>query len=706
MVGVESFSLINGVTVPGVAGEHFPTSKTTAQWADGLGHVFEHVALFDVRGTVARVSSVHGVSPAAVGRNLSLNSQTPLRWAIEAASALVSSGNSPGGGIIARGLGLSRPRAFAVLPLIIDGDLQAIAYVDNGESTLTMSAVSKVFGVVDASLRDDVHYVTRLETTSFAVDQDSGVAQCDPLDVLESEAPESWCPAPSPPRGPSYDAEPDDIDEIEAMLDKALANNPLVDEAVEPDTGASPVVSLQDHLHTTAEGAVQGQAVVPQAPMAAPALPAEEPPLPAPSGKSPAQKRSEREQKLKRILSEPAQEATLLKEAPPVVSFGREPAQPQPTPSEASAAEAPPAPRLSPESGGDWSLEDLIRLGKGTRVVGGRGRFSNLSRQLLAAAMFIAALTAGMTAAVAPPSEGPQAGFAFRVHPNSSLEEIANHLKRQGVIRSSLGFRVLARTQGVERDLRAGQYSIPRGAWVWDVLSELHRGQVRTRSVTIPEGLTLQETAEIVEASGLVTTEKFLKAARDPDLISTYGLQTPTAEGFLFPETYTFAEELSAPEIVREMVDLFFARVTQLAGTREVGPSELVDIVTLASIVEREAKSRDEMSRIAGVFKNRMARNMRLESCATVQYILGKPKERLLLSDLRKESPYNTYLKPGLPPGPISNPGLAALGAAFTPEVHQYLFFLAKNDGSNEHTFTRTYAQHQKARLLQKQQGQ
>ncbi len=320
--------------------------------------------------------------------------------------------------------------------------------------------------------------------------------------------------------------------------------------------------------------------------------------------------------------------------------------------------------------------------------------------------MFIAALTTGMIAAVAPPSDGPQAGFSFRVHPNSSLEEIANHLKRQGVIRSSLGFRALARSQGVERDLRAGQYSIPRGAWVWDVLSELHRGQVRTRSVTIPEGLTLQETAEIVEASGLVTTEKFLKAARDPDLIAAYGLQAPTAEGFLFPETYTFAEELSASEIVKEMIDLFFARVTQLVGTQEVGPNELLDIVTLASIVEREAKSSDEMSRIAGVFKNRMARNMRLESCATVQYILGKPKERLLISDLRKESPYNTYLKPGLPPGPISNPGLAALGAAFTPEVHQYLFFLAKNDGSDKHTFTRTYAQHQKARLQQKQRGE
>jgi len=219
--------------------------------------------------------------------------------------------------------------------------------------------------------------------------------------------------------------------------------------------------------------------------------------------------------------------------------------------------------------------------------------------------------------------------------------------------------------------------------------------------MTVPEGLTLQETAEIMEASGLVSTKAFLEAAHDSEIINSYKIKATSVEGYLFPETYTFAEDLSAKEVVREMVSLFFERLDGLAE-RKLRSNDLMEYVTLASIIEREAKGPSEMKRIAGVFTNRLTRNMRLESCATVQYILGKPKERLMLSDLRKESPYNTYLKPGLPPGPISNPGLSALRAALTPEHHDFLFFLAKNDGSNEHVFTQTYAQHQKARLAQK----
>ena len=118
-------------------------STTAFQWADGLGRVFHHVALFDIRGTVARVAGVHGLSPAVVGRSLSLSAQTPLRWSLEAASALVSSGNSPGGTIVSKGLGLKRPKAFAILPLMVQGKLVAIAYVDNGEATLSMSTVSR-----------------------------------------------------------------------------------------------------------------------------------------------------------------------------------------------------------------------------------------------------------------------------------------------------------------------------------------------------------------------------------------------------------------------------------------------------------------------------------------------------------------------------------------------------------------------------------
>jgi UPF0755 protein len=153
------------------------------------------------------------------------------------------------------------------------------------------------------------------------------------------------------------------------------------------------------------------------------------------------------------------------------------------------------------------------------------------------------------------------------------------------------------------------------------------------------------------------------------------------------------------------MVDLFFVRLQELAPGRKYSPAELVETVTLASIVEREAQREDEMPRIAGVFINRLERNMRLESCATIQYVLGKSKERLLLSDLRKESPYNTYLNNGLPPGPIANPGSAALRATLGPERHEYLFFFARKDGTRRHVFHQTYAQHQKALVRQRQSG-
>ena len=145
------------------AADNAPRDGATSQWAEGLGRVFRHVAIFEVQGTVARVSAVCGVPTAVRGRSLSLSAQTPLRWSLEAASALVNSGSSPGGAIIAKGLGLLKPRAFGVLPLMVEGDLVAIAYVDNGEESLSMSSVSKVFGAVDASLRDDVHSAQSLE---------------------------------------------------------------------------------------------------------------------------------------------------------------------------------------------------------------------------------------------------------------------------------------------------------------------------------------------------------------------------------------------------------------------------------------------------------------------------------------------------------------------------------------------------------------
>ncbi|HET6343991.1 MAG TPA: endolytic transglycosylase MltG, partial [Myxococcota bacterium] len=133
----------------------------------------------------------------------------------------------------------------------------------------------------------------------------------------------------------------------------------------------------------------------------------------------------------------------------------------------------------------------------------------------------------------------------------------------------------------------------------------------------------------------------------------------------------------------------------------ELSPQELYDRVILASLVERETRDHREMPRVAGVFENRLSRGMRLESCASVQYLLGKPKERLQLEDVRIPSPYNTYLHPGLPPGPIASPGVAALSAALSPERHDYLFFFALEDGSHRHRFSRSFAEHLRARREQ-----
>jgi UPF0755 protein len=153
---------------------------------------------------------------------------------------------------------------------------------------------------------------------------------------------------------------------------------------------------------------------------------------------------------------------------------------------------------------------------------------------------------------------------------------------------------------------------------------------------------------------------------------------------------------LTAREILSVMHKEFKDRLATIPGSGTISKDELLAKVTLASIVEREVRSKSELARVAGVFVNRIDRNLRLESCATVQYILGTPKKRLTLADVRIESPYNTYLNPGLPPGPISNPGLDSLKAVFSPEKHGYLFFFARADGSHTHVFSRTFAEHQR----------
>ncbi|MCK5687642.1 endolytic transglycosylase MltG, partial [Myxococcota bacterium] len=284
----------------------------------------------------------------------------------------------------------------------------------------------------------------------------------------------------------------------------------------------------------------------------------------------------------------------------------------------------------------------------------------------------------------------------LHIKPGATIHQIAGRLEESSLIRNTRAFSLLARVFGVDRSLKAGVYRISSGAWLWDVVGELHKGQVETLAVTLPEGLNVKEVAERLEQSGLIEADAIIKAASDPKLLSRFGISASSVEGFLFPETYTFAKGLKADEILEVMLDEFFARLNQIQGDHPARGDALRNMVTLASIVQREAKADIEMPKVAGVFQNRIQNHLRLESCATVQYILGENKLRLTLQDVRTESPYNTYLKEGLPPGPIANPGMAALKAAANPGSHEYLFFFAKSDGSGRHIFSHNYKEHQR----------
>jgi UPF0755 protein len=249
--------------------------------------------------------------------------------------------------------------------------------------------------------------------------------------------------------------------------------------------------------------------------------------------------------------------------------------------------------------------------------------------------------------------------------------------------------------------LRAGEYMFDRSLTVPEVVEKLVRGNIYLHRFTVPEGLTLKTTATKWEEQGFGKADDFLNAARESvSMIHDLDPKADSLEGYLFPETYSFARGATAREAVEAMVIRFKSIVNKL---KQVAPPEewplgLRETVVLASLVETEAAQADERPVIASVYLNRLARNILLQCDPTVIYALdrdNKYRGRLLLADLRYDSPYNTYRYPGLPPGPITNPGYAALEAAVKPQTTQYLFFVRTVGG--RHTFSETLAAHNRA---------
>lgn len=286
----------------------------------------------------------------------------------------------------------------------------------------------------------------------------------------------------------------------------------------------------------------------------------------------------------------------------------------------------------------------------------------------------------------------------FIVKKGSGLRVVAIELSRRRLIKSKDLFMLWAILKGGTKDIKAGEYSLNQSMAPVRIFNILSTGAIKTYALTIPEGLTAEQIADLLAKKNLVNIEEFIPLVMDKTLAASFHIDGTSLEGYLFPDTYIISRDIGARQLIDLMIKRFQKIFSALIEDKEPAPSGLLpvkEIVTLASIVEKEAGLAKERPIIASVFLNRLKKRMRLESDPTVIYGLKNFDGNLKKKDLRTPSPYNTYLNYGLPPGPIANPGRESLMAALNPAETDYLYFVSKNDGS--HYFSTTLSEHNKA---------
>ncbi len=284
----------------------------------------------------------------------------------------------------------------------------------------------------------------------------------------------------------------------------------------------------------------------------------------------------------------------------------------------------------------------------------------------------------------------------FEVEEGWNATRIAEALKQRGLLAHKWPFLLGYRLFFSGKSLKAGEYRLETPFSPKQAIQFLIQGQVQLYPMTIPEGLTRRETAQHLSRAYGVDAEAFLDAGADPGPALAWDPAAADLEGYLLPETYHFPKEITPAEIVEAMASQFRDLLSESWRERaaELGLS-IRDVVILASLVEKETSRPEERGLVSGVFHNRLRIGMKLDCDPTIVYALKATDSytgRLRYKDLKLDSPYNTYLYPGLPPGPIANPGRASLEAALFPEDVEYLFFVSRNDGS--HQFSRTYREH------------
>lgn len=308
------------------------------------------------------------------------------------------------------------------------------------------------------------------------------------------------------------------------------------------------------------------------------------------------------------------------------------------------------------------------------------------------------------------PTAASSEPVAYTLAEGTSTAKLAGDLESKGIIRNDFAFRMYLRWNNEGKAFKAGDYEFTPGMTYEQIVTKLNNAEVvvpKTMKFTIPEGYTVTQIADKLSSAGYVDRDEFLKLVDDPSQFKqARDWKVPTGngilhplEGYLFPATYDLPLDSTPQDVIANM----------LAGTRsnlatidnfdqklKARSMTLHQLLTEASLIEREVVVPDERAEVAGVINNRIKQGMRLQIDATVQYALGKQKQRLLYSDLKIDSPYNTYLHDGLPPGPIANPGIEAIKAALEPKTSDYLYYVTKKDGSGGHLFAKTYAEHQK----------
>jgi UPF0755 protein len=313
---------------------------------------------------------------------------------------------------------------------------------------------------------------------------------------------------------------------------------------------------------------------------------------------------------------------------------------------------------------------------------------------LLIVPLALVALSCGGTTPEGEPQQ-------LTVPRGASLGQVTDTLAARGIIERPPLFRAYVRVRRADRALRAGVYAFRRGERWPDIVDALSEGRVVSVPMTIPEGWTIARMIpRLAAATGLPEDSVRARLAAD-SLAERFSVPGPGLEGYLFPDTYRFTPGTTLSVVLTAMVERYrsFWTPERRARLEQMGLSER-EAVTLASIVQAEARRLEEMPTIAAVYLNRVEKGYRLEADPTVLYALGGPRERLLYAaiDSVADNPYNTYRQPGLPPGPIGAPGTAALEAVLAPAEEDYLYFVARPDGT--HVFTRTLAEHNRAKLL------